>query len=299
MSSSNLKNFMVYFFTLQARNSSADKAISTFDFFKVEFIDKDIVLSKSIDLGENKFQLRNIGFLPGSTTEIGGTLTRLRGDIPPIGAADKCEERDIELKDNEGLLEKSHFVISKERNGFELISFQYAIEAGTVNTLGKLLQTLITHADEVNILAIIRQDAMKRMMNGVIKYVEYAVAKPKVEDYVAEDDFTKTALELMNETNATRFQGKISIGSRTKGLTNTAKRWISELIEQPETTKKLKVKLHEVDIPIDILGDQLKERISVPIFKANRPDTKDMLDAILTCKNKMYDHIKDAIDISQ
>lgn len=294
------KKITVYFFTLQANTLSEYTTISVFDFFKKEFIDKNIELSKSIELGENKFQLRNISSLTSNNSlnnTIGGSLTRLRDDVPPIGAADTAVEREVKLDDNEGFLEKSHFVISKESNGRELISFQYSIEAGTINTLGKVLQQLITYANEVEILAIIRKDAMKRMMQGEIQHVEYVVAKPKIKDYVAEDDFTKGALELMDDTNAIRFQGKLSIGNRKKGICENAKNWISKMVKQPGTTKKLKVKLKGISLPIDILGDQVKEKIQVKITNARRPETKDVLEAILRCKSKMYEHIRDAIDI--
>ncbi|MGN6983979.1 hypothetical protein ACTHSL_03010 [Neisseria sp. P0008.S010] len=297
MSKLNMKKYTVYFFTLQAKNSVQDKIISTFDFFQEEFIQKNIELSKPIELGENRFQLRNICSL--SDNEIGGSLTRLREDVPPVGSAEQNTERDIELKANEGFLEKSHFIISKEISGRELISFQYAIEAGTVNTLGKLLQKLITHADEVEILEIIRQDAMHRVMNGEVRYLEYTIAKPRTEDYIAEDDFTKSALELMNDSNATKFDGKISIHARKKGLSKWIKEEISTLIKQSETTKRLKVKLNEIEMPIDILKDQIKTKISVEIKKkkTRRPETSQMLQSISTGKKKMYDQIKEAIEI--
>ncbi|OAM32430.1 hypothetical protein A7P96_02080 [Eikenella sp. NML03-A-027] len=208
---------------------------------------------------------------------------------------------EILIKANEGFLEKSHFIISKEISGRELISFQYAIEAGTVNTLGKLLQKLITHADEVEILEIIRQDAMPmhRVMNGEVRYLEYTIAKPRTEDYIAEDDFTKSALELMNDSNATKFDGKISIHARKKGLSKWIKEKISTLIKQSETTKRLKVKLNEIEMPIDILKDQIKTKISVEIKKKKTrcPETSQMLQSISTGKKKMYDQIKEAIEI--
>lgn len=297
MANLNNKTYTVYFFTLQAKNTAQNKIISTFDFFQEEFIEKQIDLSKPIELGENRFQLRNICLLPDS--EIGGTLTRLREDVPPIGSAIESEEREIELNDDESFLEKSHFVISKESNGQELISFQYAIEAGTVNTLGKLLQQLITHADEIEILEIFRRDAMQRVMNGEVRYIEYVIAKPKkVEDYIAEDDFTKTALELMQNTNATRYNGKIGTGKKG-GLGQWIKEQISALSTQPETTKKLKVKLNNIEIPIDILGDQLKDRITVPIQqqKIRRPETRVVLSAISACKTKIFQQIQEAIGI--
>lgn len=296
MSKLNVKKYTIYFFTLQSKNSAQDKIISTFDFFNEEFIQKNIELSKPIELGENRFQLRNICCL--SEKEIGGTLTRLREDVPPIGSAEQNIERDIQLKENEGFLEKSHFIISKESRVKELISFQYAIEAGTVNTLGKILQKLITHADEVKILEIIRRDAMQRVMKGEVRYVEYTIAKPRTNDYIAEDDFTKMALDLMSDSNATKFDGKISINSRKRGLSQWIKDKISTLIKQPETTKKLKVKLNEIEMPIDILGDQLKNKISVEVQKKKnrRPETSSMLQAILSSKEKMSDQINEAIE---
>ena len=297
MSKPNQKSYTVYFFTLQGKNSVQDKIISTFDFFQKEFIGKEIDLSKPIKLGENLFQLRNICSL--SDEEIGGTLTRLREDVPPVGSPSLSEERAIELNDDEGFLEKSHFVISKESNGQELISFQYAIEAGTVNTLGKLLQQLITHTDEIEILEIFRQDAMQRVMAGEVRYIEYTIAKPKnVENYIAEDDFTEKALELMSHTNATRFNGKIATGKKG-GLGQWIKEKISILSTQPVTTKKLTVKLNEVEMPIDILGDQLKERIVVPIQKekTRRPETQTVLSAISACKFRVFPEIKKALGI--
>ncbi|WP_308860807.1 hypothetical protein [Neisseria mucosa] len=297
MSKLNMKRYTVYFFTLQAKNSVQDKIISTFDFFQEEFIQKSIELSKPIELGENRFQLRNICSL--SDKEIGGSLTRLREDVPSVGSSEQNTERDIELKENEGFLEKSHFIISKENNGRELVSFQYAIEAGTANTLGKLLQKLITHADEVEILEIIRQDAMQRVMNGEVRYIEYTITKPRTKDYIAEDEFTSSALELMSDSNATKFDGKISINSRKKGLSHRVKEALSKLIKQPETTRKLKVKLHKIEMPIDILGDQLKDKITVEITKRKkrRPETSLILQAISNSKSKMIDQIKESIEI--
>lgn len=296
MSTPNAKIYTVYFFTIQAKNSAQDKIISTFDFFKNEYIEKKIDFSQPIELGANRFQLRNICLL--KENEIGGALTRLREDVPPIGSSAQSEEREIELEDDESFLEKSHFVISKESNGQELISFQYAIEAGTVNTLGKLLKQLIVDTDEIEILEIFRQDAMQRVMNGEIRYIEYVIAKPKkIEEYIAEDDFTKNALELMQNTNATRFYGKIGTGKKG-GLQQWVKEKISGLLTQPETTKKLKVKLNEVEMPIDILGDQLKVRIKVLIEKQQnrRPETSKILHEISSCKTSIDSTIKAVIE---
>ena len=295
MSTPNAKIYTVYFFTIQAKNSAQDKIISTFDFFKNEYIEKKIDFSQPIELGANRFQLRNICLL--KKNEIGGALTRLREDVPPIGSSAQSEEREIELEDDESFLEKSHFVISKESNGQELISFQYAIEAGTVNTLGKLLKQLIVDTDEIEILEIFRQDAMQRVMNGEIRYIEYVIAKPKkIEEYIAEDDFTKNALELMRNTNATRFYGKIGTGKKG-GLQQWVKEKINGLLTQPETTKKLKVKLNEVEMPIDILGDQLKGRINVLIEKQQnrRPETSKILHEISSCKTSIDSTIKAVI----
>ena len=52
-------------------------------------------------------------------------------------------------------------------------------------------------------------------------------------------------------------------------------------------------------MPIDILKDQIKTKISVEIKKkkTRRPETSQMLQSISTGKKKMYDQIKEAIEI--
>ena len=52
-------------------------------------------------------------------------------------------------------------------------------------------------------------------------------------------------------------------------------------------------------MPIDILGDQLKERIVVPIQKekTRRPETQTVLSAISACKFRVYPEIKKALGI--
>ena len=102
----------------------------------------------------------------------------------------------------------------------------------------------------------------------------------------------------MSHTNATRFNGKIATGKKG-GLGQWIKEKISTLSTQPVTTKKLTVKLNEVEMPIDILGDQLKERIVVPIQKekTRRPETQTVLSAISACKFRVYPEIKKALGI--
>lgn len=212
-------------------------------------------------------------------------FVRFRDELPLVGQRHLAAEHPPSLEPNEELIEKNHFCLFVEASGIEVISYQMSMEGSDVAALARYFTHLTGDSCTVSFDEVVNPDALQQIQNGVIKYVEYEIAKPRSKSFAPnpEDTWTPESINFMNSTGATRFKGKLLTNSKTKGLVSQVKEQIQHLLQSSQT-KKLRVKISEVDHPIDLFADRIFDKITVDI-KNGRPDSDQLFGEMIAAKN--------------
>ncbi|WP_297572619.1 DUF6731 family protein [uncultured Deefgea sp.] len=221
------------------------------------------------EAGSMVHQVRVIADL-STKQEYRAAFVRFRDELPSVSKRTSCVESRPELKPDEELIEKNHFVLFVEDDGAELLAYQMSMEGSDISSLARYFTHLTPDGVTVALHEVVKGDAFLQLQNGVVKSIEFEVAKPRSKSYAPDpnDTWTKDAIQFMNSTGATRFWGKIKTTSRTKGLINLVKEQIGFLFESNQT-KKLSVRLSGVDHPIDLFADRVFDTVSVVLDKGH------------------------------
>lgn len=273
------KKYTVRFF------SSVSSSRSVFDCL-LPHVGSPTVLT-ALTMGDSAFQIRELK----KTNEkaISGALVKFRDEVPLVGDRTTNIERLAQLATGEEILEKNYFIFFKGR--VEILAFHMSREGGYPATLRHYLAN--TYCEEgLTFEDIMTPECMDRVMNGVVKSVEFTVAKPKTPQFNPnpEDSWTQESFNMMNEVGATRFNAKISTRSRRTGLEDKVKRLIKSLSES-EQTRSIRVKLSEVEEPIDLFAERIHEKINVTLAE-NRPDPRIMILSMIAAKERVEGQLK-------
>lgn len=239
-------------------------------------------------MGTSAFQVRQLK--REGSGQISGSFVRFRDESPLVGTRTSEDER-VALDDHEETLEKNHFVVFKDANDVEIVGFQMSLEGGHPTSLAAYLTRIAGEQSTISLADIPTADAMEQLMNGVVKGVAFRIAKPKKKSYQPnpEDTWTNRSIQFMESTGASTFAGSVSIRSPKKGLLNDVKQQLRFLLESPQT-RSLKVKLSEVNEPIDLFMERVHEKINVTLIKG-RPESTAVISGILVAKQKVQPHL--------
>jgi hypothetical protein len=144
-----------------------------------------------------------------------GWIAKLRMDDLPHAGALGGKERELDLKAEEGLLEKTHFMLIPSH---EVLLLQRNRVAGGLKALTELLSnqsgaTVVAHP-------IIQAEAIERLLDGnaSLRRVEVEVARPKNPDLLKAESvsgWTKHVLETLAETGGYKVRLQIKADART------------------------------------------------------------------------------------
>lgn len=191
-------------------------------------------------------------------------------DLPHKGAPGGVEN-ELGLRDDEGIIEKTHFIIVP-RTGILLL--QRNRNAATFNTLAGLLGKFL---DETIIFTpVLQPDAMERLLarNGAITNVDVAVTSPTPEQLAgarpAGGGWTSDVLSLMGNTGAATLsfsiKGNLHARDDRRFLGQNVIAGIQRLFRSPVTVKKARVWFdgdEETGNFIDLMGDGLADVVDV------------------------------------
>ena len=221
------------------------------------------LMTKALELGDTHLQLRGLTPLPDGRG-VKGYIARFRDETPLTGSPADPLEKPIKLDDGDGLIERNHFIVYRERDDLEVIAYQTALEGTHITGLARYLTLLLSIEDSVCFYEILNSEAYQALADGgLVKAVDFRVAKPRNKRFAPDPDdtWTQEGLQFMQSTGATSFEVKIST-RKEGGLLADVKKRIKLLLASPQT-KKLKVKMSEVDEPIDLLAERLSQKITV------------------------------------
>lgn len=211
-------------------------------------------------------------------------FVRFRDELPLVGQRTSPEEHPPALGPNDEVIEKNHFCLFVEDSGIEVIAYQVSMEGSDVSALARYFTHLTGGKQTVSFDEVVTPDALSLLQNGVVKSVEYEIARPRSKAYAPnpDDTWTRDSINFMNSTGATRFKAKVLTRSKNKGLLAGVKEQI-RLMMQSNQTKSLKVKLSDVDHPIDLFADRVFDKVILEI-KEGRPNSDQLFGEIIAAK---------------
>lgn len=237
------------------------------------------------DAGQD-YELRDLVSINDGAV-IMGVFAVLRDDAPHIRQPDGSEEP-IELDENAGIIEKNYFIYYRAN---EVLVYQINGRASHISKFEKYLTRCTGDVDTVSFGDILTLDAVERLRAGIVKSLEFRMARPRNAALLNPEDWEHGAFNLLDGADATTISVKVSTRSRGNGLSDRLRGAIHRLING-DTTRAVKVKLAGDEFPIDLLAECVKGRIEVEMhglypvpayvfqaLQAVKDRNQDMLDA--------------------
>lgn len=219
---------------------------------------------------------------------LSGVFAKFRqNDIPHAGAPGGAEHK-LDLEEEEGLLEKNHFLYFREH---ELLVYQRNGNGSTTMRLAAYCSVFNNEAVAFN--PVLQLEPMRRLMrNNVLpRRLDLTVARPTNPALFPDDEWNNNLMRVMTEAGGMRIHARITADARSADrndwyLSDRIKRSINELVSNDlASVAKLRVEEDGIVHPIDLIADRLlsqkdvemDERYPVPesIYAALRQARND------------------------
>lgn len=281
------KKYTVRFY--KARYGADGNAGCLWDVFSV-LAEKDVI-AKVMPAGDTAYQLRGIT-LSLDNNSLTGYLVRFRLDKPAVGSKNSLEEEYLELDDGKEFIEKNHFILFKENAETEVLGYQCSREGGVISVMSRYLTFITGEKETISFDDILTKESLNIIFRkGLMRSVEFTVAKPKLKDpkIDPDDGWTQESFDMLKEAGGTKFTAKISVESRSTGLLQKAKNNVRKLLKS-EYTKRLKVKVSGVDEPIDLFAERIHAKIEVNVEEGGVIFPESIYQEIRNVKDQKQHH---------
>lgn len=213
--------------------------------------------------GRHDYELRRVK-VSGRTVR--GALARIRSDDLPHAGRPGGAERELGLADDEGLLEKNHFLFDEERN---LLVFQRNGNGGRVGQLADYLSACA--GQKVRFSPVLTKDSTQRLMSNDVQpvKVELSFTRPTNPALYPAQSFSRRLFELLGETGAATVRLSLSADRRS---TEIVRHRLRSMVRSAAcrivdadlaSTAKVTVTDGEHDYPIDLIADRLTDEQEV------------------------------------
>lgn len=234
---------------------------------------------RAVEVGGYPYELRELAPI-GDAYQ--GVIGKFRQDnLPRIGridaSLDTSEEHDIPMQDDEGLIEKTHFVYYKRP---PLLLMQLNREGPRVNHLSRYLSEL--SGERVDFPVVLRRDAYERMLSDDMqaRSISLRIARPHGVDVLRKavenakgGEFLKEILHLMDSNRAATIvltlQGSLGKKSASRTLNGSIKNRMAAVFNNFAgtdmlETAKLQMENDDGEVGlVDLITDTLFTKISV------------------------------------
>lgn len=246
------KDFNVDFFSGDEKSGDEDFSI----FSVLESISQHTT-APHYTLGSFDYQLRGLA-VSGNT--IKGILAKFRtSELPHAGGPDG-EERELGLNNQEGLIEKNHFVVKRDKC---VVMFQRNGHAARIGRLSEYL----TQYKNVTIVfnPILQRDSVERMLDNNLKPVslELSYAPPTNPELFPNNDWGGRLAKLADLGNGSRVRLTLSADRRTDDTTkhtlaSSLKESVIDLVDSRRASvARINLTDGVCDYPIDLIADRI------------------------------------------
>ncbi|WP_313281172.1 DUF6731 family protein [Stutzerimonas balearica] len=191
---------------------------------------------------------------------IAGEFVKYRQDHLPHVGRPTAEERELDIREDEFLIEKSYFLFEPAR---QLLVYQRNSHGASILNFERYFAKI--HHEAITLFnPVLQPDPMQRLMRGeaMPRKLYLTVARPTNPELVPRTEWGAKALELLASSGGMGF----TLQLRADGTSQTEERYLSgdikravrELIECG-AAKTAKIDLEEGTIthPIDLIADKL------------------------------------------
>lgn len=196
---------------------------------------------------------------------LSGYFATYREESITKGSKSTGVENLIPFSTDEAIVEKSYFSLFYSPSS-EVLIFQNT-RYGRINDLKNYIHDILKtlKIDGWIYLAEIGADKfdINKILNQKPQYVEYRLAKPRTK-YNPSDlpVWEQQQFEMMENTGARSFTAKLSTRA-SGGLNRAAMTRLLEEIQESDNIRKCKIKIEDIDTPIDLLADVLKADFTI------------------------------------
>ena len=242
-----------------------------------------------INIGIFTYKLKEL--IAHQGTMIQGVIAKFRhNDIPVIGSIYDTERR-IELDEEEGLIEKNHFLYYQDK---DLLVYQQNRDGSTYGKLAEYITTATGITTVFN--PVIQKDALLRLIQGGVKprKMNVSFARPGDPALLSNHKFNKDLMKLLTDTGGMNMNVTISMGRTKKEyLSMDVFNSISELMGATHVgTAKLEVENEDgVTETVDLITDRIKGAITVKM-KGRYPITSDIFSNLTALKSEVNNELK-------
>ncbi|MCL6166204.1 MULTISPECIES: DUF6731 family protein [Acinetobacter calcoaceticus/baumannii complex] len=221
----------------------------------------DNILSKNfIDRKEVKGFTREIYRLEKfSPNQWIGQFRKYRTDQLPAYATFGEDEIELELKENQGIIERNTFIYYIDMN---ILVWQYDAHANHPERFADFLS--VSFGSKVEVAPILTKNAISKLMKGGVEALKFdlSVARPTAPSLYDSNSFTKGLFSLMSNSGSDLFNLSGGIDLRSKEhdtLTTQFKSGLASLVESG-AAKKAKVVIEDEGKReiLDLITDRVK-----------------------------------------
>lgn len=230
--------------------------------------------------GQYVFQIKNV---VRNENVIHGVFVKFReNDLPHIGNRTSLEEKDIELLEGEGLIEKNYFLYDLQ---LDVITFQVNSAACNIYQVAQLFTALL--GETVSFNPILTLDAAERLLSNDIRptKLQLSVAAPRNPQLYNSNDFSSNVMQLMTSTEGASISLTISANAQGGGLrqvlSDTVKTGMLAFSHSDDVTVRVgKVWYEEGADPIDLVADRIRGKTSPIEMQGRYPLERDILTSL-------------------
>lgn len=238
-----------------------------------------------------------------NSSSFAGIFARFRSDhLPNIGTPGGAE-RDIEISQEEGLLEKNHFLYYRAN---ELLVYQHN---GNGSRPSRLAEYFGEFLNATTVLApVLQPDATKRLLQADVKplSLELNFAKPTDAEWYPSEEWTRELFQLMREGNVSSIRLGLKgsgRGKTRKPLAQKIKKIAMDLVKNVDVTVARMDVLEEDGIhPIDLIAESLSYTATVemdgryPVAASMYRGLQQAKDEHLAALSKIFGTGKNVLD---
>jgi hypothetical protein len=209
-----------------------------------------------------------------------GIFAVTRDDAPHIRRGNG-DEQIIALREDEGVLEKNHFIFYSSQR---LLVFQVNQRASHPARLEEYLTFLAGLERGVVLADILTSDAWELLRRGQVKKVHMVLSAPRNAQQYDPEDFAGKTMQTMERAGATRTEINLSISGGRRGMSAWLKGGLQRLRER-ENVESLRVQLDGDDKMLDLLANTVRDAIEVQM-DGRYPNTRHTLEELQRAKDR-------------
>lgn len=235
------------------------------------------------------FELRELFAHSGVIT---GCLALLDSEAPHIRDVAGIE-RKIAVKPGDQFLQKNYFIYYKKQR---LLVWQFNLAANHVNNFGIMLSALTANQHTI-VCNVLLDDAFGfDPRTAKIQYVDLRVREPSTNaqrlqvEQLDPNSWGVNPFAVMSKSQSSSFS--LVLQTRRASTPKLAG-WVGDMVEKlwgSSQTRKLRVKVADLEEPIDLLAKRIKARISVKM-DGLYPNPKSVLEQLQEAKDLCNDEI--------